>query len=249
MPKPYRWLAEHYDSFFADGRDRFVEARRHILGRILPSVSSACDLACGTGTTAIELARRGIPAYAVDLSPAMCRLAREKASRARLPVTVIRGDMRDFRLPKPVGLITCEYDAVNHVPAKSDLKLVAAAAYRALSPGGYWLFDVNTQAAFRRFWAGTVWLEKDGVVAVMRNGNNAAEHRAWSDIDWFLRDGRSWQRYSERVEEVCWTPAEIRTALHGAGFSAVRAWDAKPFFASNPAMRPGFRTFYLARRG
>jgi hypothetical protein len=54
-----------------------------VLGRILPHVEAACDLACGTGTTALNLARKGIRTYAVDLSPLMCRAARKKAARAR----------------------------------------------------------------------------------------------------------------------------------------------------------------------
>src|SRR5208282_5999159 len=105
-------------------------ARERVLGRILPQVETACDLACGTGTTALILARKGIKMYALDLSPLMCRLAREKAGRARLPVRVFRADMRHFRLPQSVDLVTCEYDALNHVPRRADLRFVAKAVQR-----------------------------------------------------------------------------------------------------------------------
>ena len=111
---------------------------------ILPHVETACDLACGTGTTALILARKGINMYAVDLSPLMCRIAREKAGRARLPVRVLRADMRSFRLPESVDLVTCEYDALNHVPRRADLRMVAKAVERVLRPGGHFFFDVNT---------------------------------------------------------------------------------------------------------
>ncbi len=147
-------------------------ARERLLGRILPRVETACDLACGTGTTALILARRGITVYAVDLSPVMCQLAREKARRAHLPVRVIRGDMRSFRLPGTVDLITCEFDALNHVPRRGDLRMVAEAAARALSPGGHFFFDVNNSLGFEKYWKGVFWLEKPGVVMVMRNGHS-----------------------------------------------------------------------------
>jgi len=52
----------------------------------------------------------------------------------------------------------------------------------------------------------------------------------------------------ERVEEVCWTPSEIGRTLREAGFGQVRAWDATPFFKNDPTIRPGYRTFYLARK-
>lgn len=246
--KPYRWLAQYYDQIFSPFRLPLDQARERILHPILPHVGTACDLACGTGTTALILARKGIKTYAVDLSPLMCRLAREKAGRARLPVHVLRSDMRSFRLPELVDLITCEADALNHVPRKRDLRMVARAVARALRPGGYFFFDVNNSLGFRRYWSGTAWFEKPGVAVVMRNGYNHRADRAWSDIGWFVRDGTCWRRHHERVEEVCWDAGEIRRVLRDNGFDRLRAWDAASFFKSNPLIVPGCRTVYLARK-
>ena len=246
--KPYRWLAKYYDKFFADFRSPFELARGQVLGPILPRVECACDLACGSGTTALWLARKGIRTYAVDLSPEMCRLAREKAARAGVTLRVIRADMRNFRLPECVDLITCEFDAINHVPQKPDLRKVSEAAARALGPGGHFFFDVNNSLGFKRYWSGTVWFEKPGVVTVMKNAHNAAADRAWSEVTWFIREEKLWRGYNERVEEVCWTRDEIRGTLLAVGFDRVRAWDAAQFFRSNPLIGPGCRTVYLARR-
>jgi SAM-dependent methyltransferase len=141
--RPHQWLAEYYDQLFTFHLPWFETARRRILGQILPKVESACDLCCGTGPTALSFARRGVRVTGVDLSPVMCRLAREKARRAGLPLRVIRADMREFRLPEPVDLITCEFDALNHVARKEDLRQVAQAVSRALRPGGHFYFDVT----------------------------------------------------------------------------------------------------------
>jgi SAM-dependent methyltransferase len=178
----------------------------------------------------------------------MCRFAREKADRARLPVRVLRADMRSFRLPQTVDLITCEYDSLNHVPRRADLWRVATAVERALRPGGHFFFDVNNSAGFERYWSGTVWLEKAGVAVVMRIGHNRQADRAWSDIEFFIRDGSRWRRHHERVEEVCWSSSEIQRTLRKAGFDQVRLWDCAPFFRNNPLIRPGCRTVYLARK-
>ncbi len=248
MIRPYRWLAQYYDKLFRSFRSPFDLARECVLRRILSKVEIACDLACGTGTTALSLARRGIKMYAVDLSPLMCRLARAKAALARLPIRVIQADMRNFRLPESVDLVTCEYDALNHVPHKADLRKVAKAVARALRPGGHFFFDVNNSLGFERCWSGTVWFEKPGVAIVMRNGHNRQADRAWSDIEWFIRDGSCWRRHHERVEEVCWDSDEIRRIFHETGFDRLRAWDAAPFFKDNPRIAPGYRTFYLARK-
>jgi SAM-dependent methyltransferase len=215
--RPYRWLAQYYDDLFSSFRSPIDAARERVLGRILPHVKIACDLACGTGTTALVLARKGILVYAADLSPLMCQLARKKAERAGLPVRVLRADMRSFRLPESVDLVTCEYDSLNHVPRRADLRRVAKAVARALRPGGHFFFDVNNSSGFEQYWSGTVWFEKPKLVAVMRNDHDRFAQRAWSDIEWFIRHGNCWRRHHERIEEVCWDSAEIRRIFPGSG--------------------------------
>ncbi len=246
--RPYRWLAEYYDQLFTFHLPWFEKARQTILGRILPKVESACDLACGTGTTALELARRGIRMYGVDLSPIMCRLAREKARPHGLPLRVIHADMRNFRLPEPVDLVLCEFDALNHVPKKTDLSRVARAVARALRPNGHFYFDVNNRLAFEVVWPGAWFIEKPGVALVMHGRYERERERGVSDVEWFLREGNLWRRHHEHIEQVAWTAAEMRQTLRAAGFDRITAHDATPFFVGDPRIRPGCRTFYLARR-
>jgi SAM-dependent methyltransferase len=158
--RPYRWLAEYYDRVFTFHQKWSEAARRGILGRILPGVKTACDLACGSGTTALKLAKRGIRTYAVDLSPGMCRVARRRAREAGLGLRISRQDMRSFRLPEQVDLVLCEFDALNHVPRKRDLSRVLKAVAGALTPGGFFFFDVNNRRGFESYWNGARCLEK-----------------------------------------------------------------------------------------
>ena len=244
----YRRLAVHYDELFGPLRGPLEEARRRILGPLLGTVSTACDLACGTGTTAVELARRGILVWAVDLSPGMCRLAREKARRAGVCVRVLRADMRSFCLPRPVDLVLCECDALNHLPERRDLAQVFRRVAAALEPGGWFYFDVNNARGFERYWSGEFWIERPGLAAALHNRYDGRRRRASSDVDLFVRAGRLWRRYRERVEEVCWTAAEIRHQLAKAGFDRIRARDAAPFFRGYPDFDRGCRTVWLARK-
>ncbi len=245
---PYTLLAPHYDQLFTLPLVWSRLARRRLLGKILPQARSVCDLACGTGTTALEFARRGLRVFAVDLSPTMCRLARRKVLRARLPVCVLRADMRTFRLPEPVDLITCEFDAINHVPQKADLARVSRAVARALRPGGYFFFDVNNRLAFQKIWPRAWWAERGGMALVLHGGYDRRRDKGWTNAEWFLRRDHGWQRFRERYEQVCWTHAQICRCLRQAGFGRIRAWDATRFFRGDPLIRPGCRTFYLARK-
>lgn len=247
--RPYHWLAQYYDDFFSQLRSPLDTARERLLRRILPEVGVACDLACGTGITAVSFARKGIRTYALDLSPQMCRLTREKVRRAKVRVKVLQADMRSFKLPERVNLVTCEGDALNHIPERKDLRSVARCVARALRPGGYFFFNINTPIGFRKYWTGNFCVERPGVFMVMRSSHSADALKAWSDIDLFVRQGTSWQRRRERIEEVCWTRDEIRHTLLMAGFDQLRAWDAAPFFRDNSMISPGCYTIYLARKG
>jgi cyclopropane fatty-acyl-phospholipid synthase-like methyltransferase len=57
----------------------------------------ALDLGCGTGTNAVEMARRGWEVTAIDFSGRAVQAARRRAAAARLPVTVVQGDVSDLR--------------------------------------------------------------------------------------------------------------------------------------------------------
>ena len=246
QPEPYRWIAKYYDHLF-EFRRPFDAAHDAIIHPLLNQVTSACDLCCGTGTTALNFANLGIAAYAVDLSPEMCRQARAKARKTGLPLKVIQADMRGFQLPHPVDLVTCEFDALNHVPRKQDLKRVLRSVFQALHPGGHFVFDVNNRYAFEQIWNRTWVIDKDPVMMIMRSSHKPGAYKATAEVDWFIRHGKAWKRHHERVNEVCWEPDEIRDALTQAGFEKLRTWDAARFF-HDELTRPGCRTFWRARK-
>ena len=58
---------------------------------------SAIELAAGPADHAVEFARRGVRALALDLSPTMCRRAQEGAAAAGVSVELLCGAAR----PKP----------------------------------------------------------------------------------------------------------------------------------------------------
>jgi SAM-dependent methyltransferase len=246
----YRLLADLYDDVFGGSRAPVDRLRDAILGEdVLPQVISACDLGCGTGTTAVDLAKRGIEMFAVDQSPCMCRQATAKARKAGVAMQVLVGDMRSFRLPHPVDLVISEGDAVNHIGHRGDLARVAKAVWRALRPGGYFYFDVNNRAGFARYWPLSQWFETRGKAVVMTHGaHTPGKDKASAEIDWFIPVGTQWRRRHERIEEVCWSREEIEKTLTRTGFQNIRHWDASPFFPKGSVVEPGCRSNFLAHK-
>lgn len=247
--RPYTVLARFYDRIAADAVAMNRHARARVLGNILPQVRTLCDLGCGTGSTALELARAGKKVYAVDASPAMCRAARAKLRGKPLNIRVLCADMRNLRLPERVDLVLSEFNPLNHLQRKSDLTPTFRAVARNLRPGGWFSFDLNTRLTLEKDYPNALqWTEEPDFCLLMRGRADLQRDKGWLDFDWFLPCGRSWRRFHERVEDTFWSDAEIRRALRRAGLRLLRVWDGADVRPASHRHRRGRDAYYLARK-
>jgi SAM-dependent methyltransferase len=240
----YHVMADFYDECLnPQAHPLNARVRRELLHAVMPQVRAVCELGCGTGETALAFARRGYKVFAVDLSRTMCRITREKARRERLAIRVTRADLCSFRLPQPVDLVTCELNVLNHVSRRGDLERAFRAVARALRPGGYFYFDVNTLRTFEHLSHLRRWGESPRFAALFTGSYQRHQRKASLDVDWFLPVGKLYRRVHERTKLICWTPREMRAALRRAGFRILVCRPAgrmRPFAPAD--------VFYLARR-
>ncbi|MBE3589063.1 MAG: class I SAM-dependent methyltransferase [Thermoanaerobacteraceae bacterium] len=140
----YTGLAAVYD-FLVAGVDfeAWTDYLEEILHRFGHNPRTVLDLACGTGKTTLPLARRGYRVTGMDISPAMVKMAADKAREQGLEVPFFTGDMRSFELAEPVELITCFHDGLNYLPSIGDLEKTFRQVYKNLVPGGLFIGDMN----------------------------------------------------------------------------------------------------------
>jgi SAM-dependent methyltransferase len=142
--RPYSQFATAYDQTI--GWPTFVRTRRSFeaLARLYGiRFRSAADLGCGTGLFANYLNRCwGVPVWAVDISPDMLRVAARNCSGSG--VRLLRQDIRRLRLPEQVDLATSNFDALNHLTGKDDLRLAFRRVAENLCAGGHFYFDLIT---------------------------------------------------------------------------------------------------------
>ena len=99
------------------------------------------DLGCGSGRLALALGNAGYDVLGVDLSPAMTRMARKRAPKARFET----GSLLSAKLPA-CDAVTAIGEIVNYRfdPKHSRAALTALfrRVHKALRPGGLFVFDV-----------------------------------------------------------------------------------------------------------
>jgi SAM-dependent methyltransferase len=130
------------------------------------------DAGCGTGKSFLPLLERGFEVTACDGSSAMLDVASAKAGADRVTL-----HCRDLRQLDPIGefdLITCLDDVANYLTEPAELAAALAGLAKNLRPGGLLLFDANTLATYRGFFAETAALEQEGLMMVWRGLADAA---------------------------------------------------------------------------
>jgi len=246
--RPYRELARFYDRLIPGVPEMNRHAREKVLGRDLRGARSACDLACGSGDTALDLARRGLDVQAVDLSLGFCRTVRERARRAGARVRVTRGDMRSFRLKEPVDLLLCEFAALNNLDRREDLGKVFRGVARALRPGGTFAFDVNTPHSFATQIPRGEWMEQPDFKLVMHGTVEDGGFRVPLHLEWFLPERGRFRHVRETIVHVCWTEAEIRRELRAAGFGKIETFDGADVRPKSMGTPRGTDLYFVATR-
>jgi SAM-dependent methyltransferase len=103
--------------------------------------TAVLEVAAGPAAHAIECARGGMRATALDLSVAMCERAVANATAAGVTLNVINADMRDFETSYGVDLAFCMISSISHIPTLDDLVAHLTAVRASLNPGGYYVIE------------------------------------------------------------------------------------------------------------
>jgi SAM-dependent methyltransferase len=96
------------------------------------------DLGCGGGQWLARLAEEGYAPVGVDGSGAMLRMAKKNAPSAKH----IHGSFDEVDLP-PCDAVTSLGEPLNYLDSARDFKRTLKNVYRALRPGGLFVFDVR----------------------------------------------------------------------------------------------------------
>lgn len=243
----YQMLASSYDRLTEDvAYDAVVEFYWQILAREGLTPRTAVDLACGTGSVAVRLAEKGLRVTAVDMSEHMLSEACQKAQDMENPPLFVCQKLQQLQLPRGVDLAVCALDSLDYITDPQDCREAIRRIYRALNPGGCFIFDVNTPEKLQAM-DGQVFLDEDDDVYCVWRGEFDRETNICSyGMDLFQRKGNVWQRSFEEHLEYAYSADQLTGFLRDAGFTDIAVYGDRKF--ADP--EPGEQRIYLkARKG
>lgn len=183
------------------------------------------DLACGTGQLATHFLEHGYGVLGLDRSPHMLRHAQEAcapsvdAGRALFA----EGDASDFHFDRKFGLVTCTFNALNHLPNRADVTHCLSCVHEALVPGGYLVFDIETPRGLREVVDVTDLHDTDDEI-IVRKRLFDGEHVILYASGCFVHEG-IWHRYRETILKIVIDPGELRRSMSQHGWSQVSYVD------------------------
>jgi ubiquinone/menaquinone biosynthesis C-methylase UbiE len=235
MAVSYDAFAPHFDAWqraFGCSYDELLLPRvERMLGQWAPAARRVVDLGIGTGDLAIALARRGFEVIGVDRAPAMLALARRKAARAGVRLALVEQDLRVLRLDRRVDVALCVYTVMNQLTGDGDLARALAAVRAVLVPGGLFLFELNLQACYARYWRGEETVDVGDAVIVRTHRRRPRSSVIEARVSIRRRTCGGFDEVADRIAQRPYRDDEIRAGLDGAGFEVMECQTYDPFDA------------------
>lgn len=207
---------------------------------------TVADLACGTGSATRIFAQMGYQVTAVDLSEEMLTVAMDKCADLHNLPQFVHQSLQRLHLPRGVDMAVCFLDSLDYILNPDDCAEAIRRAYKALNPGGIFIFDVNTPEKLRAM-DGQVFLDEDDDVYCVWRGEFDEETNVCSyGMDLFQREGDIWRRCFEEHQEYAYSIAQLTRFLKDAGFTHIQVYADRQMRAPREGEQ---RVYIKARKG
>ena len=178
------------------------------------------DLACGTGSMTLELAKRGLDIYGVDSDTEMLSEAARKAEAAGFSLLFLCQEMQKLDLYGTVDTVICTLDGLNHLSGERELQKTFERVSLFMNPEGYFIFDMNTVYKHREVLGNHTFVyDTDQVFCVWQNALEPSGYRVSITLDFFERiDGAFYKRTGTHFYERAYPLDRLCEMLSQAGF-------------------------------
>lgn len=183
------------------------------------------DLACGTCSVTLPLAKCGYKIVGVDLSEEMLEIASEKLFECGCDFSLIKANMTDFALPERADAAVCSLDSINHLNSLGDVKNAFSCVYDSLKENSIFVFDVNTIYKHNEILGDNTFIFDEDDYYIVWDNEHIDDRNVRILIDMFIFNGSSYDRKSEEFTETAYEIDELKKMLYDVGFSSIEVYD------------------------
>lgn len=226
MTNSYQGFAQLYDALTFDVDYENIASFIHtVLKKHGINNGLVLDLACGTGTLTLELAKKGYEMLGADLSEDMLSVARQKEGAEG--ILFLNQSMDDFELYGTVDAIVCVLDSINYLTDPEALDKTFRLCANYLNPGGILIFDVNSEYKFSSVLGNqTYTYETDEIFYSWENEYDPETGLCDLYLTFFcLEESGLYSRVDEVHTQRVYSDSELTEALKGAGLTLVAKYD------------------------
>ena len=187
------------------------------------------DLACGTGSLTVELAKSGYDMIGVDNSPMMLSQAQEKMYDNELSMLFLCQSMTELDLYGTIDAAVCTLDSLNHLETPEQIRQAIANVGLFMNHGGIFIFDVNTIYKHREILRNNTFVyDCDDVYCVWQNQLND-DNSVEISLDIFEYEDGAYFRESESFREIACPIDDYKQWLSEAEFEILDIYDEMTF--------------------
>jgi SAM-dependent methyltransferase len=208
VPYP-KWL-----EFFSNKKDLFNIDGKNVL-----------DLACGTGSLSIPLAKLGFNVVGVDLSSEMLTVAEEKARNENITITFFQQDMSDLSGFEGFDYVVCFCDSINYLKNENDVIETFNTVYNTLNHNGLFMFDVHSIEKIQEVFLDQTFVSNEEDVSYIWNCfEGEYDYSVEHELTFFVKDSNTnmYERYDEIHEQRTFPIEFYRNLLEKSGFTSIQ---------------------------
>jgi SAM-dependent methyltransferase len=237
--EPYTRLAGVYDEIVVDPCYGRWAAFLHDLWRADDEgVQTVLDVCCGTGLMASELITLGYRVVGVDASPQMLARARRRlGSEAQL----VHETLPRLTIDATFDAAVSTFDGLNYLTL-ADLRSTLEALANRIRHGGWFIFDVHTDAMMEFTAANPV---VSGEEHGLRFSITSVVDVGARTCDSHVTISGAGDTFSESHHQNFFADGQIRAALADAAFDVVAVTDE---YAHEPVTASTLRATWITRR-
>lgn len=207
----YSGFAQIYDQYMQpEDYKRWLEGVQGFIKKYGKPTKQVLELACGSGSMSILLAKQGYDVIGLDLSEEMLMIAKDKALKERVKIGFFQQDMTCYELNQKFDAVVCICDGMNYVLENDDMNELLERVAHSLKDDGIFIFDISTYYKLKYILGeSTIAESRDDSAFIWENFYDDESDILSFELSVFTKEETHYHRDDEVHEQRAYTVREL----------------------------------------